>query len=161
MVQYSLKVTAELDGVTDLEPVDTPESAFEYGFTIQCTSCREIHPKPVPINRFETHEMSGSRWEASFVFRCKLCKSEHSASIFRTDKAFLVEDKKPVAILTIDARGIDFMEFIPEGEFQCKGEETGTLFKEVELADGEWYDYDDKGGNEVSITDVKWTITRN
>ena len=163
MVVFSLNVSAELSKVTDLSPVDSPQAPFEYTFTIQCTQCKENHPKPVPINRYETHQITGSRGQANFVFKCKQCKSEHTAAIQRTDKTVLVEDAgKSISILTIDSRGMDFVEFHPIGQFQCKGTESSppTAFNEVDLSEGEWYDYDDKAGEEVSITDVDWSIVR-
>lgn len=161
MGKYFLKVSAELDNVTDLQPVDVPENPFEYIFKIQCTSCRQVHDKPVNINRFEKHEMGGSRGEASFVFRCKECKGEHSASITRTQDKLTIENKgKFVPVLEIDARGVEMVEFIPDGQFECRGAESNTKFDEVDLSEGEWYDYDDKPGVEVSIVDVKWEISR-
>lgn len=161
MVKYFLKASAELDNVTDLQPIDTTENPFEYTFHIQCTSCRQVHGKPVTINRFEKHEMDGSRGEASFVFRCRDCKGEHSASITRTKETVTIEKAgKFVPILEIDARGVEFVEFIPDGQFECRGAETTTRFDDVDLSDGEWYDYDEKANAEVSITDVKWEVAR-
>lgn len=161
MAKYFLKLSATLDNVTSLAPLDTPESAFEYVFKIECTKCRTVHDKPVAINRFESHEITGSRGEASFVYKCKECKSEHSASIFRTPKLLEIGTKGFVQLLEIDARGVEFVEFIPAGIFTVQGAETGTKFVDVELEDGEWYDYDDKAGAEVSITEVSWEIERN
>lgn len=161
MVKFYLKMKAELSGVTALEPVDTPESHFEYTFRIECTKCREVHDKPVTINRFEKHDISGSRGEASFVFRCKSCKHEHLALIERTkDRVEAANSNKWTNLLEIDARGIDFVEFIPEGQWHCVGEELGTKFEEVDLEDKEWYEYDDKQGEEVSVTDVAFDIQR-
>ncbi|CAK9439498.1 uncharacterized protein LODBEIA_P35980 [Lodderomyces beijingensis] len=160
MVKFYLKISAELDNVTELEPLDTPQEPHYYTFKIECTKCRTVHDKDVQINRFEKHEMGGSRGEANFVFRCKECKNEHNASIERTNAKLENGDSKPVAILEIDARGLDFVEFIPDGKFQAKGVETGTVFDEVDLEDSEWYDVDEKTNEEVSITDVKWTISR-
>lgn len=160
MVKFFLKILGELTNVTDLEPVDTPESPYEYTFQIECTKCRTIHDKDIHMNRFEQHEMSGSRGEASFVFRCKECKNEHSASITRTNEKLVIGANRPATILEIDARGLDFTKFIPDGKFQALGEETGTKFDEVDLEDGEWYDVDEKTNEEVSIVDVKWTISR-
>ena len=40
------------------------------------------------------------------------------------------------------------------------GEESGTKFADIELHEGEWFDYDEKAGEEVSITNVKWEIRR-
>lgn len=161
MVKFALKFKAELDNITNLQPLDTPQDPFEYTFKIECTSCREQHPKPVTINQYENHEMSGSRGEASFVFKCKLCKNEHNASIERTKEIYDSEKSGNfVTLLTIDARGIDFNEFVPIGHFECYGLDEKTKFSQVELEDGEWYDYDDNAGTEVSITETEWSIER-
>ncbi|THW83696.1 hypothetical protein D6D18_08044, partial [Aureobasidium pullulans] len=77
----ALTLTAELNGVTDLAPIDTEDSPFYYTFKVQCTSCREVHPNWVSVSRFEQNEVSGSRGEANFVWKCKNCKREHSATI--------------------------------------------------------------------------------
>jgi hypothetical protein len=50
--------------VTNLRPQDTEGEPFWYTFTVQCTSCRETHPKPVAVNRFvgSSHSLlSGSK----------------------------------------------------------------------------------------------------
>lgn len=77
--------------VTNLRPLDTQDNPFWYMFKVQCTSCREIHGNFVGVNRFvscsqtrccidantwsqETNDISGSRGEANFVWKCKNCK---------------------------------------------------------------------------------------
>jgi hypothetical protein len=70
----ALALKAELNGVTSLRPVDTEESPFYYTFKVQCTSCRETHPNWVSVSRFEQNEVSGSKGEANFVWKCKNCK---------------------------------------------------------------------------------------
>ena len=40
------------------------------------------------------------------------------------------------------------------------GTDSGTKFTGVDLAEGEWYDYDEKAGEEVSVKEVKWEISR-
>jgi hypothetical protein len=47
-----------------------------------------------------------------------------------------------------------------KGEFKAKGLESNTPFAAIDLSEGEWYDYDDKAGEEVSIKDIKWEIRR-
>lgn len=42
----------------------------------------------------------------------------------------------------------------------AKGLESGTKFEGVDLQEGEWFDYDEKVGEEVSIKDLKWEIRR-
>ena len=158
-----LFITAELNNVTDLKAIDTVESPFEYTFKIQCTKCREIHSKNISINRFEKHELEGSRGEANFTNKCDFCSetSNCSISIPKKYESYKIEqNNKRVAILEIDARGLELVEFIPEGLFSCKGAETSTVFEEVDLSEGEWYDYDERAGEEVSITEISWDISK-
>ncbi|MCJ1268087.1 hypothetical protein MMC22_007973 [Lobaria immixta] len=149
----ALALTADLTGVTDLLPVDTKENPYFYTFKIQCTSCRETHPNSVSISRFVSHfstyylwhrvslrqagqesnEMSGSRGEANFVWKCKSCK-----------------------ILTILCLPLALL----QGEWMAKGLDSPTKFSGVDLQEGEWFDYDEKAGEEVSIKDLKWEIRR-
>ncbi|CAI6262995.1 unnamed protein product [Periconia digitata] len=157
----ALALSAELIGVTDLRPLDTEESPFHYTFKVQCTSCRETHPNWVTLNRFEMNEVSGSRGEANFVWKCKNCKREHSANIKAAPASYGMSDPpKTVNILEFDCRGLEFTEFRADGEFLATGAESNTKFTGVELTEGEWFDYDEKAGEEVSITNVKWAIRR-
>lgn len=47
-----------------------------------------------------------------------------------------------------------------QGDWQAKGIESGTSFAAIDLSEGEWFDYDEKQGEEVSIKDIKWEIRR-
>jgi hypothetical protein len=51
MVKLGLFVKAELDGVTDLMPVDTQENPFHYTFIVVCNSCHEANDHPITISR--------------------------------------------------------------------------------------------------------------
>jgi len=48
-----------------------------------------------------------------------------------------------------------------KGDWLATGLESGSKFTAVDLTEGEWYDYDEKSGEEVSIKDLKWEIRRN
>ncbi|KAL8397294.1 hypothetical protein RB594_004133 [Gaeumannomyces avenae] len=158
---FALSLTAEMQGVTNLRPSDTEENPFWYTFKVQCTSCREVHANWVGVNRFETNEMSGSRGEANFVWKCKNCKRESSASIKAAPTAYEAsEPAKARKILEFDCRGLEFTEFKPEGNWMAEGAESGTKFTEIDLTEGEWFEYDEKAGDEVSIKDLKWDIQR-
>ncbi|KAL8282360.1 hypothetical protein RB601_008306 [Gaeumannomyces tritici] len=132
---FALLLTAEMQGVTNLRPSDTEENPFWYTFKVQCTSCREVLANWVGVNRFETNEMSGSRGEANFVWKCKNCKvcealnrkcearyvnasgrqRESSASIKAAPTAYEAsEPAKARKILEFDCRGLEFTEFQPE-----------------------------------------------
>ena len=47
-----------------------------------------------------------------------------------------------------------------QGEWTAKGLESTTNFTGIDLQEGEWFDYDEKSGEEVSIKDLKWEIQR-
>jgi len=38
--------------------------------------------------------------------------------------------------------------------------ESNTPFTGIDLSEGDWYDYDEKAGEEVGIKDIKWEIRR-
>ncbi|KAF2217109.1 hypothetical protein CERZMDRAFT_108940 [Cercospora zeae-maydis SCOH1-5] len=157
----ALTISAELEGVTDLVPEDTETTPFYYTFKVQCTSCREIHPNWVSISRFEQNEQSGSRGEANFVWKCKNCKREHSANIVDSPQTYEQQSPpKPKNIITMDCRGLEFVEFKADGEWKASGAESGTKFTSIDLTEGEWFDYDEKAGEEVSIKDIKFDIKR-
>ena len=42
----------------------------------------------------------------------------------------------------------------------AKGLDTPTRFTGIDLQEGEWFDYDEKAGEEVSIKDVIWQVRR-
>ncbi|KAK0706506.1 hypothetical protein B0T26DRAFT_457509 [Lasiosphaeria miniovina] len=158
---FALTLTAELAGVTNLRPNDTEENPFWYTFKVQCTSCRETHAKPVGVSRFDTNEMSGSRGEANFVWKCKNCKRESSANIMAAPGPYEQSDPaKAQKILTFDCRGLEFTEFMPEGEWLAEGVESNSKFTGIDLTEGEWFEYDEKTGEEVSIKELKWEINR-
>ncbi|KAI0136970.1 DUF866 domain protein [Xylariales sp. AK1849] len=163
---YALVLKAELAGLTNLRPKDTEESPFWYTFTVQCTSCRETHANSVGVSRFvssmghrdspwliivkDINEINGSRGEANFVWKCRNCKRESTATIKTTPKAYEQGDAaKEQSILEFDCRGLEFTEFHPEGIWLADGADSGTKFTDIDtLQDGEWYDYDEKAGEE-------------
>ncbi|KAE8385591.1 FAD binding domain-containing protein [Aspergillus alliaceus] len=138
--------------VTELRPHDTPEEPYFYSFKVQCTSCRETHPNWVSFNRFEQHEIPGSRGEANFVWKCKLCQKTHSASIVAGPNAYEANDKrKSLKVIDLDCRGLEFVDFKADGEWEAKGIESSTPFAAIDLSEGEWYDYDEKAGDEARV----------
>lgn len=67
---------------------------------------------------------------------------------------------KPQNILTMDCRGLEFTEYKPDGLWKATGIESGTKFSDIDLTEGDWYDYDEKASEEVSIKEMKWEIRR-
>jgi rubredoxin len=125
------------------------------------------------------HDQSGSRGDANFVWKCRNCKvgrlafhdihrrtddyrqREHSANIKEAPKAYAQSSPvKRVNILEFDCRGLEFVEFKPDGQWLATGIESGTKFADIDLSEGDWYEYDEKASSEVSIKDLTWEIRR-
>jgi hypothetical protein len=85
---------------------------------------------------------------------------EHSANIREAPKPYHQSSSPSSVIIELDCRGLEFVEFNPQGEWVAKGEDSGTSFIGIELQEGDWYDFDEKAGREVSITELKWEIRR-
>jgi len=47
-----------------------------------------------------------------------------------------------------------------QGEWEAKGLESTSTFSDIDLQEGEWFDYDEKASGEVSVKDLKWEIRR-
>lgn len=59
--------------------------------------------------------------------------------------AYEIENNdKFVTIVTIECRGLETVDFEPRMGWKAKGAESGTVFDEVDLSDGEWVEYDEK-----------------
>ncbi len=79
--------------------------------------------------------------------------------------------------MKLDCRGLEFVQFKADvslkgiqppdvvligcqGEWKAKALEGPTTFSGIDLQEGEWFDYDEKAGDEVSVKDIKWEIRR-
>ncbi|RPA90319.1 DUF866-domain-containing protein [Choiromyces venosus 120613-1] len=157
---FALELTADLTGVTNLRPIDTPEDPYYYCFQVQCTSCREDHDKWVEFERFSTTGLSKSRGEANFVWKCRNCQRESSASIKTPPKAYTAASPPTKQVLIeFECRGCEFVNFRVSGEWVAEGAESGSVFTGVDLSE-DWYDYDEKTGEEVCVKEVGWVIRR-
>jgi hypothetical protein len=50
--------------------------------------------------------------------------------------------------------------WLKKGSWLATGLDTGTKFSNIDLQEGEWFDYDEKASEEVSVKDIKWEIVR-
>jgi len=155
MVRLSINLSAALNGVTNLRPQD---DEYRWNCEIQCAGCREIHDKRVDISAQDSHDLVGA--QVNFLWKCKNCKRQSSANIIghvEPVKQQLCPKWQPLVV--IECRGFEITDFRPEGLWAAEGH-SGTKFDNIELYDGDWYDYDEKTGQEVAITEMKWDIKR-
>lgn len=166
MVKLALFLKATLVGISGLGPQvigEGEEAEYYYSFQVQCSSCRETHPNHVQVSRHERSDMSGSRGDANFVWKCRNCGRESSANLDGPVTPYTAQQSgKKASIITFETRGCEFVGFRADGEWVCHGTEgkKKTPFEGVDLSEGEWYDYDDSAGAEVSITEIEWSVGR-
>ncbi|GAA6005335.1 hypothetical protein JCM10207_002942 [Rhodosporidiobolus poonsookiae] len=166
MVKLALQLKAQLEAVTDLKPIGDD---FGWQVKVSCSSCREEHPNWITADATETRDIPGSRGEANVVWRCQMCKREHTISFddsFKRDKAAHTledsEEQRFSTLAVLECRGCEITQFDPKGVWSVKGAESGTLFDEVEISadEPEWTDYDEKAGAGVSVMEVETRVQR-
>ncbi|OMJ29852.1 UPF0587 protein [Smittium culicis] len=105
-------------------------------------------------------EIPGSRGSANYVSRCKFCKREGVASIVAGPNKYSNDANAFQTILVLDCRGIEPVEFDFRRNWEAVGPESNSKFAEIDLSENEFFDYDEKGGNEVSIVDLEYKFVR-
>lgn len=150
-----MQVKAELDNLESFGFVDSPEAPFFFTFKVECANCHEVHANEVAFNAHELKPLANSRGEANFAMKCKFCSKEGNISVQPKLGEYTAGTTAKMA--SFDCRGLVLVEFVPRGEFWAKSESSKFEF---EFDDSEFFDYDEKAGVEVSITDCEWTIVK-
>lgn len=105
--------------------------------------------------------MHGSKADANFVWRCRGCNRSHTANVTAAPSSYnACSPPKRQNIIVLDCRGLDLIDFKADGNWSAKGAESGTSFTDIDLTPGEWFDYDEKAGEEVSIKEISWEVRR-
>jgi hypothetical protein len=148
-----LQLKADLENVTDLAPAD----GYEWHFKIRCNSCNEVDDNWISMNNEDTRGLTGSRGAANLVMRCKFCRRESSAQFDTSPIVPYTADSNGnfSRLVVIDCRGLEPVAFQPRNGWTAKGVESGTVFDDVDLSEGEWADYDEKAEEPVSISEIE------
>ncbi len=147
---------ADLLNVTDLA---LSNDAEQWAFKFKCSSCHEENPNQVTFHRSEFVDLPGSRGQANLAMKCKFCKKDASVDVDASSiRSYSVDDSGHFkGLVVLECRGIEPVDWVPYGEFIAKATESEQQF-EFELAEKEWYDYDDSAQVEVSVSDLQWKI---
>ncbi|RAL37993.1 hypothetical protein DM860_000687 [Cuscuta australis] len=157
MVQYQLRITAELENLTNLQPqggFDNPN--FTYMFKLKC-SCGEVTEKETCVSYNETVALPTGRGEAHLVQKCKFCTKTGNLTMVTGHGHPLTQEASESGSFTpamvFDCRGFEPLQFHFGGAWQAESIE-GTKFEGFELTDGEYSDYDEKGKCPVMISNL-------
>lgn len=67
-----------------------------------------------------------------------------SIAFINKPTAYSPENQDYTTIVKIDCRGLELIGFEPRSGWKAKGEESGTVFEDIDLTSGDWADYDEK-----------------
>jgi len=154
-MKTGLQISIQLENVAT---VRTCGDDFRWYLKLKCSSCGEETSDYVYLSLCESSPLTGGRGQASLVIKCKLCKRENSIDIIKDSIAKLTDDDsgKFKTVVVFDCRGVNPIDFSPRVGWEAVGLESNSVFSDIDLNELEWYDYDDKAGESVSITEFRY-----
>ncbi|RUS71671.1 hypothetical protein EGW08_020560 [Elysia chlorotica] len=154
-MKTGLQISAQLE---NLEYVKPAGDDFRWYIKLTCSSCGEETSDFVYCSLDESSPLTGGRGQASLVLKCKLCKRENSIDILKDSLTSYTQDDagKFKTIVVFDCRGVTPSDFSPRVGWEARCSESSTVFADVDLKENEWYEYDEKSTESVSITELSY-----
>ena len=109
------------------------------------------------VSSEETAELEGSRGEANLVMKFPGGTKQCSMSVVSPKgktRALTADDSDFVPIVAFECRGMEPIKWAPMGDFCCEST-GGKKYTDVDLSDGEWFEYDDENDLSVSIQNIE------
>ncbi|KAI8787086.1 UPF0587 protein [Biomphalaria glabrata] len=154
-MKTALQISAQLENLNEFYTIGED---FRWYIKLKCCNCGEETPEFVYCSLGDTYPAPHGKSSCSLILKCKLCKRENSLDIIKDSLcSYTSEDSgKFKTILVFDCRGVTPIDFSPRVGWEAVGLESDTSFADIDLSSSEWYDYDEKAGNSVSITELKF-----
>lgn len=160
MVNYLLKISAELENLTDLQPqggCDDP--SFNYYFKLKCGNCGEVTPKEVCLCL--TDVVPHGKGSTNLVKKCKFCSREGTVTMITGRGRPLTQIQSQFGhfspLMVFDCRGVEPLDFSFGSGWQVESIE-GTKFDGVDLSGGDFAEYDEKGECPVMVSNLRATF---
>eukprot|EP00898_Chlorokybus_atmophyticus_P001094 jgi/Chlat1/1986/Chrsp158S02314 len=145
-----LEVKCELENLASLKPKpDTP-----WVFSIKCGSCQERSDKESHMVQGETYDIPNSRGEANLVQKCKFC-GRFGTINFVEEKGKTRASGEYAPFLLLECRGVEPVTWHPRDGYTAESAASATRFDDVDLSDGEFVDYDEKGKASVGVYNIQ------
>ncbi|ERN15390.1 hypothetical protein AMTRI_Chr05g68950 [Amborella trichopoda] len=159
MVNLMLEIKGDLENLTNLQPqggCDDPN--FSYYFKVKCGNCGELSQKETCVTLSETVQLPKSKGSANLVQKCKFCgRDGNIVMIPGRGKPLTLEDSesgKYVPLMMFDCRGFEPVGFSFRDGWAAEST-SGTKFGDIDLSEGEYVEYDEKGQYPVGISNVQ------
>ncbi|WOK91354.1 hypothetical protein Cni_G00045 [Canna indica] len=158
MVFYVLEFTAELENLTDLQPLEgCNDPNYAYYFKVKCENCGEISQKSACVTLSDLVPLPTGRGSANLVQKCKLCAREGTMQMVPGHGQPLTIEHSQAGIMSrlmvFDCRGLEPIDFSFGNGWKAQSL-SGTSF-EVDLSEGEFAEYDEKGECPVGISNIQ------
>ncbi|KAK1367848.1 UPF0587 protein like [Heracleum sosnowskyi] len=161
MVKYRLMFTAEMQNIKTLQPArGISDPGFNYYIKMKCGSCGELTKKDISVN--SKKKVSASWNSPNLVMKCKYCEKVGTVTVISgTGKPLtqeLSERGKSAPLMELDCKGYEPVEFMFGSGWKAESI-AGTKFEDIDLSDdGEFAEYDEKGGCPVTIYNLHATF---
>ena len=110
------------------------------------------------FNLMEKQKIEGSRGEANFIAKCKLCERPGNVEYIPNSCAPYKKSEQWQTIAKFECRNIELVQFVAGNQMKATGTENDgdTEFDDIDLAnEPDWAGYDEGGDCAVGVYEFK------
>lgn len=154
MGKFTLQIKATLENCTNLH---IPGPDYSWTVRLRCSSCSESSDKWHGILATQTFPLTGSKGDANFIIKCKLCGRQNSVNVLiGTFSQYTADHSESFnSFIGFDCRGVEPFDFSPRGELRCTSLDGARTYKNIDLSQGDWAEYDDVDNVPLGIYDFE------
>lgn len=157
MPQFVLKIKCELENMAHITLL--PGSTFKFDVVSPSGEIR----KGITFNAVDEFEIAGSKGNANFIMKWEGSSAQSYIKVVpikKVDGSYTTDDSgkwKPV--LGLECRGLDLGAWFPGDNF-TGASTAGAQFDTIDLEEGDWTEYDERGDLSVSVMNLEFEIAR-
>lgn len=156
MPVYKVSMKCQVENITNIK---VPSEDFDYNIKVRCLGCNEVSNKWQVVSSSELVSLPGSRGEAHYVAKCKLCSKVNSLNVITSSQRPYTADDVPQfkEIVAFECRGLAIEAFRFGDGWCCESSESKKKFEDFCL-DEDFCDYDDEANCPVGISEIETKI---
>ena len=154
MVKLEVQVNATLENLSNLHLTEEDD----WHFKVKCTQCGEEAENVIYFNLVEKHKIEGSKGEAHFIQKCKLCERPGSIEYCKNTAKPYSKSEQWQTIAMFECRNIEITEFVAGNQMKAQGTQgdADTELDEIDLVtETDWAGYDEGAEVTVGVYDFK------
>ncbi|XP_067014681.1 UPF0587 protein v1g245604 [Anabrus simplex] len=159
MVKYALQIQVEAENI---EKIGVDKDTFSWWLRLECNGCREKDEKEHYLTLAETFPNKTGHGIVHYLAKCKFCSQEQTIEILPESIRDYVYGEEPQfsTIVIFDTRGVNPYSFSFREDWIITAKGSSTVFSGVDLSDGEWADWDEKGNQELVIYKLEYRFVK-